>query len=538
MHEMLAAAVLVDLTDYEPSKRTRQSGAAATTGKPEIIISPDRPGIVDAAERALASTGIVYVRSRQLVRVIRDHGARGWLERPKGSPVIVQIERDHLLDLLGRAATWIVIRDGTPKETSPPAWVAAMLMARGEWKLPQLEAIADAPVFRADGTIHEHPGYDERTRVIFDPCGVRFPSVPVSPSHADAKNALAELLDPFSEFPFVADSDRAATAAMVLSILGRAAIDGCVPMFASQAPAPGSGKGLLVDTVAMIATGRESPKMSPTEDDEETRKRLLAIALESPSMIMIDNVEGAIGGPSLAMALTAGEVRDRVLGSTKMVTATLRPVWAMTGNNIQLKGDLGRRVVPIDLDPKQEHPEDRTFNRGEPLTSYVARHRAALVVAALTVLRGFVVAGRPAHGHSAKGSFESWDRLVRAAIIWAGGADPLGGVTRIRTGADEDLDQLRALLVAWDGLIGCHAVTIADAIKRAGGSGALWDAFSAYCPNGKPPNARGLGYVLRAKQGRVAANLVLRRGSADRDGVMRWRVTAPTAAAEDVIERG
>jgi hypothetical protein len=175
---------------------------------------------------------------------------------------------------------------------------------------------------------------------------------------------LTELLEPFSEFPLVADSDKAATAAAILSVIGRAAIPGNVPMFSSQAPTPGSGKGLLVELVSVIATGRKPPLMSPTTDDEEVRKRLMAIAIESPTMVVIDNVEHEIGSAPLAMALTAGVVTDRKFGdNTKMITASLRPVWVMTGNNVRLKGDLGRRVVPIDLDAKCEHPEDRKFDR-------------------------------------------------------------------------------------------------------------------------------------------------------------------------------
>jgi putative DNA primase/helicase len=205
-----------------------------------------------------------------------------------------------------------------------------------------------------------------------------------------------------------------------------------------------------------------------------------------------------------------------------MVTASLRPVWAVTGNNVQLKGDLGRRVVPIDLDPEVEHPEDRMFRRGD-LLGYVDEHRSRFVVAALTVLRAFVIAGRPAHGMPPKGSFESWDRLVRGALIWAGGVDPLGGVQRIREQADEDLDRLRALLVAWHGLLGGASLTLTDAILRAGDSGDLRDALAVYCPSGKP-EAKLIGYALRKAHGRVVGDLALRRDGVDRNGRARWAV--------------
>jgi len=321
---------------------------------------------------------------------------------------------------------------------------------------------------------------------------------------------------------------------MVLSIIGRSAIDGCVPMFASCAPTPGSGKGLLIDAASIIATGRAAPKMAPTDDDDETRKRLLAIAMESPPIVLIDNVEGSIGSPALAMALTAGEVRDRILGSTRIITATLRPVWALTGNNVQLRGDLGRRVVPIDIDPRVEHPEDRRGFRHVDLLAHVRSERPQLVTAALTLLRAFVVADRPSHGKATKGSFEAWDRLVRGAIVWASGVDPLGGVERIREAGDSDLDNLRTLLAAWRAAFGDRAVSVAEAVDYANNPamatsatleqrGALRDALAPYGDKAGRLDARALGYSLRKLKGRVAGALALQAGEHGKRG-MPWRV--------------
>lgn len=490
--------------------------------RPQIVISTALAEVVDAAERAMLTRGSTYVRGRQLVSVVRDRGCPDWLKRPDGAPVIAPMTRESLLDALSRGAIWIKILKDNPVRAAPPPWAAALLLSRGEWNLPQLDGISDSPVLRADGSVHDIPGYDSTTRIIFDPCGSVFAPVPLRPTHAQATRALADLMEPFSEFPFVADCDRAATAALVLSVLGRSAIDGNVPMFSSQAPTPGSGKGLLVDVASMIATGRRAPLMAPTEDDDETRKRLLAIAIESPAMVVIDNVEGAIGSPSLAMALTAGQVSDRQLGSTKMVTASLRPVWCCTGNNVQLKGDLGRRVVPIDLDPKVEHPEDRKFQRGD-LLAYVSDQRPRLVVAGLTVLRAYMTNGSPEHGMPVKGSFETWDKLIRGAVYWACGVDPLDGVQRIRDQSDDDLERIRALLFAWEATMGSMPWTISDAIRRSEHEDQLRDALAAFCKGGRP-EARPLGYAFRRLSGRVVCGLVMSRAESDRNGLTKWSV--------------
>jgi hypothetical protein len=516
--------------EHDPGQRKRPR-VDPNDPRPEIVFSPDQPAMTDAALRALAAMGGVYVRGRQLVHVVRDRGAPDWIKRPDGAPVIVPIERDHLLDLLGRAAVWIAIRPGTKNraptraEVSPPPWIAPRILARGEWPLlPQLEGVSDAPVFRADGTIHARPGYDELTRVIFEPGGVAFPAIPDTPTREDARRSLAELVEPFDEFPFKEECDRSATAALIMSMIGRAAIDGVVPMFGSQAPTPGSGKGLLASAATMIPTGRAAPLMSPTDVDEETRKRLLSIALAGDPVVVIDNVDGDLGSAPLAMAITAGVVKDRHLGGNRMVEASLRPVWVYTGNNVQLKGDMGRRVVPIDLDPQVENPEDRRFRRTN-LLGYVAANRPRLVVAALTVLRAFVVAGRPAHGKAPKGSFEAWDALVRGAIIWADGADPLGGVQRIRDRADDDLDRLRALLGAWVATFEFTAVTIAGAIGKAGDSGDLHDALAAYCSRtGGRLDARAIGAALRKVQGRPVDGRRFKNTGQSHSKVALWAV--------------
>jgi len=497
-------------------------------GPDDIRIEDHDPKrVVDQAEAALASQGLVYVRGRTLVEVVRDRGRDDFLRRPDGAPVIVPVAPARLRELLATAARWVTWPRGA-REWMPapvPMWSVEMLIAREQWSLPVLEGIADAPVFRADGTILDVPGYDAKTRLLYDPCGATFPRVVEHPSHEDARRAYAELVEPFAEFPFVADCDRAATVALILSMIGRAAITGVVPMFLSTAPTPGSGKGLLIDVASIIATGRVAPKMSPTRDDEEMRKCLLALALESPRIVLVDNVEGSIGSPSLASALTAGVVKGRILGLSKTIEASLRPVWAMTGNNVQLKGDLGRRVVPIGLDPGVEHPEDRVFKRRD-LLEYARAERPRLVSAALTVLRAYVVAGRPSHGKPAKGSFESWDALIRGAIVWASGHDPLGAIERVREQSDTDLEDLRALLIAWRSTYGDSPVTAADVASRMITTDALASAIAAFAPPAGRLDARGLGYVLRAKQGRVVGGLVLRNAGHTKRGV-EWRVVTP-----------
>lgn len=284
--------------------------------------------------------------------------------------------------------------------------------------------------------------------------------------------------------------------------------------------------------------------MANTPSEDEWRKRLTALALLAPSMVVIDNVEGEFGGAALAMALTSGEVQDRVLGDSTIVYASLRPVWAITGNNIEFRGDLGRRVVPIDLDPSVEHPEDRVFERPD-LLGFTLANRGRLVTAALTALRAYILAGRPPHGKPAKGSFEHWDRLIRGALIWAGLPDPLGGTARLRSEGDADRDKLRALLHAWHQAFGAGEKRVGTVIEYANmmrnddedGGCDLYSALAEYCP-GVELRAQKLGTVLRKHKGRIVDGMRLVRCEGTTGGSARWRVEVVGGQATLPVELG
>jgi hypothetical protein len=129
------------------------------------------------------------------------------------------------------------------------------------------------------------------------------------------------------------------------------------------------------------------------------------------------------------------------------------------------------------------------------------------------------VAGPP------KGSFEPWSDLVRGAIWWAGGADPLDGVQRIRDQGDEDLDKLRTLLAAWHEKFEGIERTVAQAIEKAGDSGDVRHALAAFCGSNRP-ESKPFGNALRKVRGRIVSGRAFERGSEDRNGVARSKVVS------------
>jgi hypothetical protein len=74
--------------------------------------------------------------------------------------------------------------------------------------------------------------------------------------------------------------------------------------------------------------------------------------------------------------------------------------------------------VTARIDPRIEHAERRCFDVNA--RQHCREHRLTLVAAGLTLLRGFVAAGRPRSTPDRLASFEDWDDLIRQCIIWLG----------------------------------------------------------------------------------------------------------------------
>ncbi len=71
------------------------------------------------------------------------------------------------------------------------------------------------------------------------------------------------------------------------------------------------------------------------------------------------------------------------------------------------------------------------------------------MAAALTLLRAYVVDGRPPHGLTPYGSFEAWSDLIRSALVWCDQPAPCLGRGGLEARRDAGYEGLAALLAAW-----------------------------------------------------------------------------------------
>ncbi|TVR66950.1 MAG: hypothetical protein EA420_01140 [Candidatus Competibacteraceae bacterium] len=388
------------------------------------------------------------------------------ITRPAGSVVILPHDPEYMLDQLNRLIEWrATLKNGEVVRANAPRQVASILLSRhGDWRAQPLIAAINAPTLRPDGSLLDREGYDARTGLLFvNAGGEAFPSIPARPTRPEAFAALANLKEVIGEFPFAAEHDRSAALSAIITATVRHALK-AAPMHVLSAPRMASGKSLLADVVALVATGRTATVMSFTSDPEEMRKRVLAVLLAGDGVVSLDNIESVLASSVLCTVLTQESFSDRLLGANKRATVPTLTFWLATGNNLQVAGDLTTRIVPCNLDPQVERPEEREFERN--LYDWIPRNRARLVMAILTLLRAYVAAGLPKQNLKNFARFEDWSRLVRSALVWLGEPDPLLGLERVED-ADPDRIRLRSLLLGWYAAFQGRPVTSKAAMELA-----------------------------------------------------------------------
>ncbi|MES0042626.1 hypothetical protein [Mesorhizobium sp. M0091] len=434
------------------------SGASETPRiKPKIaVVKGEIHRAVQLAIAVLSNqeTGI-FARADELVRPVTHLAPSQTLtvtkqgenvSRPDGSVIVTTLTEAALVEVLTERALFVKfnlrVKDFVPCDC-PPEVARTILARKGHnWTMPRLRAVISAPTLRPDGTVINEPGYDAKTGLLL--VGERlWRHVPENPSKREAVDALAVLSEPIASLPFVSESDRAAALALLITSVLRPGLK-AAPMFAVSAPSAGTGKSLVVDVAAVMATGRRVAVITPTPDEAELEKRIGACALAGDQILSIDNVTHILRSDQLCQMLTQDEVQVRVLGSSKNVRIPATSLICATGNNLTVYGDLNRRTIQIRLDAKMERPEERHFKFDA--IDLAMRKRPELVAAALTIVRAYWSAGLP-NMAPPMGNFEDWSGLVRSSLIWLGLADCRGDVAAQRA-ADPEKDELAEIIEA------------------------------------------------------------------------------------------
>jgi len=410
-----------------------------------------RPGVVSIDVRdggRVKSVGLIDVCAKSLIEIITN------------ATVLARYDR----------------RTRQPVEVNCPINIAEAYMNRkGHWELRPLTGITNAPTLRFDGSVLNQPGYDPDTGLLYIPQrDVKFPAIPEDPTREHALKALSVLEELISAYPFVSpEAHSVALAAMLTGMIRR--ILPTAPGFAFTSPVPGSGKGLLCDTIAYLTHGRQ-PSSLTQGNEEETEKRISSALMRGDPVIVIDNITRPIIGDKLLSILTQQIADLRPLGSSKLVGHDTRALLLFNGNNLVIPGDMCRRLLVCGIDPGCENPEGRRFEF-DPLER-VKRNRGKYVSAGLTILGAYFSKRRPKTAAAIYdgtvsdeadplGSYVDWSRWVRDALLWLGEPDPVKTIESSKS-LDPEAEQIGAVFYHWAEVIGVGVrTTVKDAIAKA-----------------------------------------------------------------------
>jgi putative DNA primase/helicase len=335
----------------------------------------------------------------------------------------------------------------------------------GSWGLKPFRGIVTAPILSNDGTIRTASGYDARTGLWCH--DIPDVAVPTKPTRNDAERALRKLRGLFRTFPFAdatrlcdpdlsvevvdptkgAGLDESSFLAALLTAVCRQSLE-LAPGFLCDAPnlsGAGTGKGLLVKAMCVVASGVRPSAFTSGHDAEEFDKRLTSALTEARPAVFLDNFNSkSLTSDILASTLTESPAMVRPMGQTKTVPLHTRTFIGITGNAVQIAEDMARRLLNTHLDARMENPEQRPFQPG--FLDHIFAERAHLLAAALTIWRW----GRQTQPKSGKplGSYEVWAQWCRDPLLALGMRDPVDRIAEIKA-ADPKRRALIAVFEQW-----------------------------------------------------------------------------------------
>lgn len=381
-----------------------------------VAVNQDRKGVIDKITGAFKDRwdGHTLFNYGEILTRVRGHETQ-------------PLDRDRFLAMLADTAACFKYSEATDKRPAlfDPCWpdppTIGAVMSKAEEFSP-LSRVVRIPFLRPDGTVCSTPGYDRETRTVLVPSGIDDVDVPTEPTQEQTRLAAKLLMDEWlGDLPFKTEADRSNALAMVLTPFIRGTVP-LVPLGIVSGLQMGVGKNLFADCLSILATGQAAMPLPYVTQEEEMRKQITSAFASGAELFVFDEAH-VVEGAQFARAITSLTYGDRILGVSRIAKFPNQVTWLALGNQVQVNGDMSRRVYFVYLHPSGRNVMDREAGefRHPDLKLWTTENRSALVSAALTVLRGWWAAGRPAFSRGAcMGSFEPWDRMMSGVLAHAG----------------------------------------------------------------------------------------------------------------------
>jgi hypothetical protein len=315
--------------------------------------------------------------------------------------------------------------DSLPSETPvrPTKHLTGAALVGGSERFPRLFKVVDVPFFDKDGRLIQAPGYDAKSCTYYEPFSPDLKVNP-SPTRAEVDQALEFLKQELlREFAFAGETDRCHAFCALFQPFMVEVVNAKCPAYLFRANQPDSGKTFLAQCIGQIAFGRV-PEVSEEEASvkakgTEMRKLLDTHLMDGAQGILIDNIESDLNYPWLFQYLTSPVLEPRILGRSEKAKIPNRILWMITANNPALRADAVRRTVPIRFDLGDVESYEREFERDD-LGEWIADHRKDLIEACLTIVAGWVAAGRPRSKTVSLNSYNEWSSTMCGLMEYLG----------------------------------------------------------------------------------------------------------------------
>ncbi len=420
-------AQLLEAVKKAPQYEPAAASVPAAGSRPSICLTaPKCDEVVRQCIRALwqrnQSKAVLFTRGHSMVYVARDK---------RGRTSIAEVEESFLIGELERVADFYkekdVRRDGQTVQVAVNAWptvaVAKAILSRpqSEWGLPALDGVVTGPVLGRDWSVQIEPGYNSGLCLYYAPrTRLELPEIPEKPTKEQCSGAMNVIDDVIGQFPWVSEADRANYIALLLTPLLRHRLEGSVPIALLDSPKKGNGKTMLAQILGIVHEGEEPVLWTPPSG-ENWEKIITTVLLSGQPITVFDNLEGTLSSPVLSKVVTSNMHADRQFHTQKRLVMRNSTMFVITGNNIKLAGDVGRRCYQIRLDAGTSRPWERKEFKHPYVKSYVRAERAAVLAALLTMARAWVAAGKPKlRTRELGGGFEGWSRTVGRILAYAG----------------------------------------------------------------------------------------------------------------------
>jgi putative DNA primase/helicase len=497
----------------------------ANTKNTLILKNGNLPEEVEYCQAVLRDNEIIFERGNALYRIIKVKESKSKdkkVSRDEDSYIIELVNPAWLKLELSKNIKFVKIKMTHQGPISEPAncsfdIVNSICANNGAWDMPYLAGIQNAPVITPEGKIYgRKAGFDHDTELFFTR-DFKLP-IPEMPTKEEIEQARAVIHEIIREYRFESDIDYSVAFAAILSSVVRRMIPTC-PFFAIDSTKAGSGKTKLADCISIIASGNSPATLNvPPFDDKESEKRYDSILLNGDPVILIDNVENAIKSDRLCTIATQTQVTARILGQSKVVTVPSNSLWLLTGNNIQFRGDITRRVLKSRINQGVENPDELYFDK-DPV-QYTSNHRDEIIQSIIIILKAFLNSDdKPAV--KPMGSFEVWSNFIRRAVIWMGLADPCLSKQIIQADDDEK-NKISGLLEILYDVFQDKEFIVKDMIRTTDED--LKSILEADFQVKGEISSRKIGNFLSKNNGRIENGLCLEKTGTDRTRATIWRI--------------